>query len=130
LTLEEVFHSYMIVSGTERSAAYQDRLMLRFFQSVWGRNRPIKTIKPRDISNALGVLRDRRIKRKGVSVPLSPSTLNRHTQFLQRIWAHAEEALGESVERIRWKSFLAVEPEARIYPLTKDEEEYVITTID
>jgi integrase len=130
MTFEEAFHSYMIVSGTQRSAAYQDNLMCRFFISQFGRNCPILDITPRMISRALGTLRDKRIKRKGEMVPLSPATINRHTQFLQRVFTHAQEALGEDTQHIKWKAFLTIEPERSIYPLTPEEEKLVLRYID
>lgn len=128
-TFEETFKSYMIVSGTQRSAAYQDKLMSQFFIRQFGRNRPIEDIGPKDISRALGVLRDRRIQRGGQSIPLSPSTINRHTQFLRRIFNHAEDGLAVPVQRIKWRSFIAIEPEQRIYPLTVLEELKVVESI-
>jgi integrase len=130
MTFEEAFHSYMIVSGTQRSAAYQDNLMCRFFVSQFGRNCPILDIAPRMISRALGTLRDKRIKRKGQMVPLSAATINRHTQFLQRVFTHAQEALGEKTQHIKWKAFLTIEPERSIYPLTPEEEKHVLRYID
>jgi integrase len=130
MTFEEAFHSYMIVSGTQRSAAYQDNLMCRFFVSQFGRNCPILDITPRMISRSLGTLRDKRIKRKGEMVPLSPATINRHTQFLQRVFTHAQEALGEPTQHVKWKAFLTIEPERSIFPLTPEEEKLVLRYID
>jgi integrase len=120
----------MVVSGENRSAAYQDNLMCRFFVSQFGRNCPLADISPKMVSRALSVLRDKRIRRKGEMVPLAPATINRHTQFLQRVFNHAEEALGEPTQHIRWKSFLTIEPERDIYPLTEKEERYVLRYID
>src|SRR5262245_30772677 len=85
MTFEGAFRSYMIVSGTERSDAYQDRLKFGFFASQFGTNKSVSEISPRDISHALGALRDKRIKRKGQMVPLTPAAINRHTQFLRRV---------------------------------------------
>jgi integrase len=130
MTFEEAFKAYLIVSGTHRAAAYQDSLMCRFFSRQFGRNCPINGITARMVSKALAVLRDKRIKRKGKMVMLSSSTINRHVQFLQRVFTHAEEGLNEPVQKIKWKAFIAIEPETDIYPLTEDEERWVVETID
>jgi integrase len=129
MTFEEAFNSYMTVSGTERSAAYQDKLMFKFFRRQFGINCPIADISPRIISRCLAVLRGKLITRKGQRLPLSPATINRHTQFLRRVFNHAVD-LNEPVQQIRWKAFIVVEPEARIYPLTKEEELCVLANID
>jgi hypothetical protein len=97
MTFEEAFRAYLIVSGTHRAAAYQDTLMCRFFSRQFGRNCPIGGITARMVSNALAVLRDKRIKRKGKMVLLSSSTINRHVQFLQRVFTQADEGLNEPV---------------------------------
>jgi integrase len=130
MTFEEAFKAYLVVSGTQRSAAYQDTLMCRFFVSQFGRNCPLADITPKMISRALSVLRDKRIKRKEQMVPLSPATINRHTQFLQRVFGHAQEALGEQTHSIKWKAFITIEPEVTIYPLTEQEEQWVADNID
>jgi integrase len=126
---EEVFDSYMTVSGRERSAAYQDKLMFQFFRSQFGRNFEIEDVTPRLVSRCLSVLRDKTIKRRGSQVPLSPATINRHTQFLQRVFNHASD-LAVPVHAMRWKAFIMVEAEQRIYPLTEDEEKLVLTQIE
>jgi integrase len=128
MTFEEAFDSYMLVSGRERSAAYHDTLKFQFFRSTFGRNFPIADITPKLISRCLAVLRGKTIKRGGQQVPLTPATINRHIQFLQRVWNHAHD-LNEPVQHIRWKAFILVEAEARIYPLTEEEEKYVLENI-
>jgi integrase len=119
----------MTVSGAERSAAYQDRLMFKFFRRQFGINCPVADISPRIVSRCLAVLRGKLITRKGQRVPLSPATINRHTQFLRRVVNHAVD-LNEPVQQIRWKAFIVIEAEPRIYPLTKEEELKVLTDID
>jgi integrase len=63
-------------------------------------------------------------------VMLSSSTINRHVQFLQRVFTHAQEGLNEPVKNIKWRAFIAIEPETDIYPLTEDEERWVVENID
>lgn len=128
MKFSQVFHSYMIVSGTERGSAYQDRLMSQFFLAQFG-DVEMADIRPPHLSNALGVLRDKRITRGGQQVPLQPATLNRHTQFLQRVFQHAVD-LGEKVQHFRWKAFLAIEPEQTTTPLTNDEEILALSKMD
>ncbi len=129
MTFEEAFDSYMTVSGKERSAAYQDKLMFRFFQQQFGRNVPIIDISPRLISRCLATLRGKLITRKGVRVPLTPATINRHTQFLQRVMNHTHD-LNEPIQSIRWRAFIMVESEQHIHPLSKDDELFIINNID
>lgn len=129
MTFEEAFDSYMTVSGRERSAAYQDKLMFRFFRHQLGRNCPVTDVSPKLISRCLAVLRGKLITRGGQRIPLSPATINRHTQFLQRVINHARD-LNEPIQHIRWRAFIMVEAEQRIYPLTEEDEHHVLTNID
>lgn len=129
MTFEEAFNSYMTVSGWERSSAYQDKLMFKFFRRHFGINCPIAEVSPKIISRCLAVLRGQLITRKGQRVPLTPATINRHTQFLRRVFNHAVD-LNEPVQQVRWKAFIVVEPEARIYPLSKEEELKALKDID
>ncbi len=59
MTFEEAFHSYMIVSGTERSAAYQDKLMFQFFVGRFGPNKSVSEI-PRGHRSRSGASREPR----------------------------------------------------------------------
>src|SRR6267142_3415262 len=116
MLLVDVFNSYMVVSGEDRGAAYTDRLKFNFFDKQFG-PKAVNDITPADLSKALGVLRLKRIKRKGQMVPLQPATLNAHTEFLRRLLSHAD-ALGEPVRVFKWKSFIVVVPEVVTIYLT------------
>src|ERR1700754_3494811 len=128
MLLQTVFNSYMIVSGEDRGAAYTDRLKFKFFDKQFG-PKSVNDIAPTDLSKALGVLRAKRIKRKGLFVPLQPATLNAHTEFLRRLLAHAD-ALGEPVRPFKWKAFLVVEAEQATHYLTIPQEHMALEDMD
>lgn len=128
MLLRTVFDSYMVVSGEDRGAAYTDRLKFKFFDRQFG-PKAVNDITPADLSKALGVLRAKRIKRKGQLVPLQPATLNAHTEFLRRLLTHAD-ALGEPVRPFKWKSFMVVEAEQATAFLTIPEEHGALEDMD
>jgi integrase len=128
MKFSEVFKSYMVVSGTDRGDAYQDRLKLAGVLAVLG-DKDISSFSPMDLTVYLASLRDKRIPRGGKLVPLQPSTINKHTQFIQRIIGHAD-ALLVPVARFQWRAFHAIEAEQTTTPLTIPEELSVLQCID
>lgn len=127
MLLQQVFDSYMVVSGEDRGAAYQDHLMFKAMAAFFPKYVP--EIAPIDLTDYLKDMRAKRIKRDGKLVPLRPATLNKHTQFLRRLLSHAE-ALGVTVQRFRWKAFLVIEAEQKTSYLTIPEEHATLVDID
>ncbi len=128
MLLREVFDSYMTVSGTDRSAAYTDRLMFAAMDKFFG-PKAVNEISPHDLSKYLSMKRGEKVKRNGELRSLQPATLNKHTQFLRRLINHAE-ALGEPVKQFRWKAFTVIEPEQQTGYLTVPEEHIALTDMD